>query len=106
MQPGLARTGHSVGLEIFEFIDPCHGPPDGPGFHYSRRGMFHIAMTVGVPTKLYEDAVKADGARMGELVPMPMGNIVAYCQDPWGNTIELLTTSFAGMVANGAPKQD
>ncbi|KAF2464022.1 Glyoxalase/Bleomycin resistance protein/Dihydroxybiphenyl dioxygenase [Lindgomyces ingoldianus] len=99
-------TGHSVGLEIFEFIDPCHRTPEGPAFDYSRGGVFHIAMTVTDPEKLCREVVKAGGSRMGELIPMPMGNAVAYCQDPWGNAIELLTTSFANMVANGAPKDD
>nr|WPM83323.1 ProsD [Phaeosphaeria sp.] len=99
-------TGHSVGLELFEFIDPCHKTPEGPAFDYSRGGVFHIAITVPDPEKMCVDVVRAGGKRMSDVVPMPMGNSMAYCQDPWGNAIELLTTSFSDMVYNGAPKTD
>lgn len=97
-------TGHSVGLEIFEFINPKHRRPEGPIFDYSRGGIFHVAMTVPDPEKLCQEVVKAGGKKLGETVPMPKGNVVVYCQDPWGNAIELLTTSFEQMILNGGPE--
>ncbi|KAK8915012.1 hypothetical protein H634G_09926 [Metarhizium anisopliae BRIP 53293] len=95
-------TEHAVGLEIFEFINPRHAKPDGPEFDYSRGGFFHVAMTVADPAGLCEAVVKAGGRKLGEPVSMVKGHMCAYCQDPWGNTIELLTASFAEMVSNGA----
>lgn len=101
-------SSESVGLEIFEFIEPRHRKPEGPdfGFDYARGGFFHVAMTVPDPDALCAKVVAAGGRKMGETVPLPHGNMAAYCQDPWGNAIELVTTSFERMVQGGAPKDD
>ncbi|KAK3934822.1 Glyoxalase/Bleomycin resistance protein/Dihydroxybiphenyl dioxygenase [Diplogelasinospora grovesii] len=111
-----AAAGHSaaVGLEIFEFIEPRHQyrrpPHEGPDsqfvLEYARGGFFHVAMTVADPEKSCAEVVKTGGRKLGETVPMPHRNLVVYCQDPWGNAIELLTTSFEQMVLNGAPPKD
>lgn len=96
---------HAVGLELFEFIEPCCKPAEGgPELDYARRGVFHFAMTVEDPEAVCEKVVDLGGCKMGETVAMPGGNTVVYVRDPWGNAIELVTTGFEEMVMNGAGK--
>lgn len=94
-------AGDSVGLEIFEFIDPCHRKPEIPGFDYALGGFFHIAMTVSEPLKKRDEVIQAGGRQLGEAALLPRGNQVTYCMDPWGNAIELLPCGFQTMVENG-----
>lgn len=90
--------GNGVGFEVFEFIDPPHRPK--PEFEYERSGFFHIAVTAPDPEAVVKRAEEVGGKQVGETVAMGPSNKALYVMDPWGNVIEVLTTSFEGLLAN------
>ena len=94
-------TGNGVGFELFEFIDPKM--EHGATFDITRGGFFHIAVTAPDPDSLCEKVIAAGGSKMGETV-MPFGpeedDNALYFQDPWGNTIEVVSCSFEQLIGN------
>lgn len=100
-------NGEGVGLELFEFIDPPYegprsaseeeGHPTFTSRNYVNGGFFHIAFTAHDIDALCEIAIGAGGRKIGETVEL--GNDRAlYLMDPWGNVIEILTSSFREIV--------
>lgn len=98
---GTPGDAAGVGLEVFEFIDPKCRKPEKEGFDFATCGVFHVAMTVSDPLAKRDEVIWAGGRELGEAVLLPNNNWVAYCQDPWGNAIELLPCGFEVMVLNG-----
>lgn len=97
---GAPEVASGIGLEVFEFIHPKQRKP-ADGFEFTRCGVFHVAMTVADPIAKRDEVIRAGGRKLGEAVPLPKNNWVAYCQDPWGNALELLPCGFEMMVLNG-----
>jgi catechol-2,3-dioxygenase len=62
-----------------------------PAFEYNRSGFFHIAVTAPDPRETCARAVKEGGKQIGEAV---------YVSDLWGNTVEILSSSFEQLMAN------
>lgn len=96
-------TGNGVGFELFQFIDPPMS--EQSSFNYTRGGVFHVAITDSDPEGLCEKVIAAGGKKIGEtVVPASIGKgeheCTLYCQDPWGNVIELCSCSFEHLMAN------
>ncbi|OQV03617.1 Glyoxalase-like domain-containing protein [Cladophialophora immunda] len=94
-------TGNGVGLEIFEFIDPKMEYVSQ--FEYTRGGFFHIAITDADPEALCAKVLEAGGSKIGDTV-QPFApaedDEVVYFQDPWGNTIEVVSCSWEQLMGN------
>lgn len=90
-------TGNGVGFEIFEFPQKQEQRQQSTNrFQYSRGGFFHICVTDAQPLQLAERVVAAGGQMVGRAVKLGRDASVdcVYAADPWGNVIEILSTSF------------
>jgi catechol 2,3-dioxygenase-like lactoylglutathione lyase family enzyme len=94
-------TANGVGLELFQFLEPPVGERD-PEMPYWRPGPWHLCFThpnVG--------AVAARIAAAGGVQKIPVTAFVpgrpwqlVYCEDPFGNTIEIISNSYAEIFSN------
>lgn len=91
-------TGNGVGFEIFEFPQEQEQRLQSTnGFQYSRGGFFHICVTDAQTFQLAERVVAAGGQMVGRVVKLGRDAErvdCVYVADPWGNAIEILSTSF------------
>jgi catechol 2,3-dioxygenase-like lactoylglutathione lyase family enzyme len=91
----LAAAG-GVALELFEFRDPAGAPRDG-AFEYWRSGWIHICVVDPEITTLCAVIESTGGRRrtevMGIFADSPYR--MCYCEDPFGNVIEVYTHSHA-----------
>jgi catechol 2,3-dioxygenase-like lactoylglutathione lyase family enzyme len=91
-------TRNGVSLELFQFIDPPMSEP--ASFNYQRGSVFHFAITHPNPEALVQRVVVEGGKRIGEAVTLSPGTtnidakVALYFQDPWGNTVEAMNSSF------------
>lgn len=97
-------AGNGVGIELFEFQEPRMREP--ASFDYRRGGFFHIAVTHPDPEALCKKVVAAGGRQLG-LTVLPFAQIgeddrALYLQDPWGNTVEVVSCSFEQLMGNRA----
>jgi catechol 2,3-dioxygenase-like lactoylglutathione lyase family enzyme len=94
-------TGNGVGLEIFQFVDPPSRRPER-NFEYTRAGFYHICVTDpdvdGLVQKIVESGGKQLSAIWNALEGQPYR--ASYCQDPFGNVIEVLSHSYERYVSN------
>ena len=84
-----------VGFEVFEFIDPKAERPAN-NFEYWKTSFFHICITEPDIEQLTKKIAKSGGkqrTKVWELIPGKPYKI-AYCEDPFGNIIEIYTHSY------------
>jgi catechol 2,3-dioxygenase-like lactoylglutathione lyase family enzyme len=81
-----------VALELFQFVEPPTIRRD-ENFEYWKTGFFHVCLTCpDVPAQL--EAVAAAGGRARtEPLEAGTGRLIAYCEDPFGNILELTNRS-------------
>ena len=94
-------AGNGVGLELFQFVDPpVERRPDN--FEYWKIGVFHICISDPDVASMALRIV-ADGGRQRApvyaFVPGRPYELV-YCEDPWGNVIEVLSHDYAEVFEN------
>ncbi|CAF3810031.1 unnamed protein product [Rotaria sp. Silwood1] len=89
-------SGNGVGLELFQFIDPPTRRPNTTSFEYSRAGLFHICVTDPEPEILIRRIVATGGKQLSPVLTVFSGEIyqAVYCLDPFGNVVEIMTTSY------------
>ena len=86
-------TEEEAGIELFQFTDPpVEKPPDN--FAYWRIGVFHIALTVGDVDGTAAEIARTGGKRRTDTHTVRPGCVVCYCEDPWGNVLELSSRSY------------
>ena len=92
---------NGVGLELFQFIEPKVEMPQ-ENMPYWNRGPFHIAFTHPDVDGLVDEIVKAGGKKRIEPTDFVPGRPwrLCYCEDPWGNVIEIMSASYAEMFSN------
>jgi catechol 2,3-dioxygenase-like lactoylglutathione lyase family enzyme len=86
---------NNVGFEVFEFIDPKAERPVN-NFEYWKTSFFHICITEPDIEKLTNKIAESGGkqrTKIWELIPGKPYKI-AYCEDPFGNIIEIYTHSY------------
>lgn len=93
-------TGSPVGLELFEFR-----PPQGsarPAFEYWRAGWFHVCVVERAIEALCARIERHGGRRLtGVLEIRPERPYrMCYCQDPFGNVVEIHTHALGSLDAN------
>lgn len=98
----LSENG--VGIELFEFIEPRAERRHGDGnFEFWKTGFFHLAITDRNIDALAEKIASTGGKRRTaamELVP-GSGKRICYCEDPFGNVIEIYSHSYESFWKSG-----
>ena len=94
-------TGNGVGLELFQFVEPSVAERE-PEFSYWRRGPFHLCFTHPDVAAVVERVCDAGGRRRTPNLAFVPGRPwrLAYCEDPWGTVIELISHSYAEIFGN------
>lgn len=94
-------TGDGTGFELFEFLGP---KPErrADTMEYWKNGFFHVAITVpDVEAKVAE--ITANGgvqrSRIWQLFPEEEVTL-CYCEDPFGNVIEIISHRYEQALAN------
>jgi len=97
-------TGNSVGIELFQFIDPpTHGPrsPEKRALWFDR-GLWHLCNTHPNVQAMVDHIVDHGGALLAapyEFVPGRPWTL-AYTTDPWGTMLEVVSHSHAEAFSN------
>ena len=94
-------TANGIGLELFQFVDP---PVEEPAekLEYWRRGVWHLAFTAPDIDEFCDRIVAAGGLRRiptFEFIPGRPYRLI-YCEDPWGNIIELFSHHYVEAFGN------
>ncbi|GAA6618605.1 VOC family protein [Scytonema sp. NUACC26] len=88
-------TGNQVGLELFQFDDPEAGVREN-SMEFWKNGYFHLAVTDPDVAGLVERITANNGkqrTKIWEILP-GKGRYLAFCEDPWGNSIEIYSHSY------------
>ena len=89
-------SANQVGIEIFEYIEPKAERRIEDNFEYWKSGFTHICITdpdiEGLCKKISETGGK-QRSKVWEIVP-EKGYKIAFCEDPFGNIIEIFTHSY------------
>jgi len=96
-------TGDGNGFELFEFLGPKPERREDT-MEYWKNGFFHIAITdPDVPGKVAEIVAEGGLQRsdIWSLFPGETPDIqVCYCEDPFGNVIEMISHRYESALAN------
>lgn len=99
-QAHLAGAG-GTGLEIFEFVQPA--TESHRAFEYWRTGFTHICVVDTDPEALVAQIQRTGGRlrseRVWEIFPGEPFRM-AYCEDPFGNVVEVYSHGYERVFAN------
>jgi predicted enzyme related to lactoylglutathione lyase len=97
-------SGNSVGIELFQFIDP---PTRGPRSAHERAprldsGPWHLCITHPNVQGMVDHIVDHGGTLLASPHQLVPGGpwTVAYTTDPWANLLELMNHSYAEVISN------
>ena len=97
-------TGNSVGIELFQFIDP---PTEGERaaddrVPYLQRGQWHLCLTHPDVEGAVERVVGAGGTLVAAPYRFVPGRpwVLAYVTDPWGTVLEIMSHTYAEAFGN------
>jgi catechol 2,3-dioxygenase-like lactoylglutathione lyase family enzyme len=86
-------TANGAGLELFQFVDPpVESLPDN--FTYWRAGPHHIALTVDDFNTVLQRLKDHGGRQRSGVFDVHGGAFICYCEDPWGNVVEIVSKSY------------
>lgn len=94
-------SANGVGIELFQFIEP-KAEQRKDNFEYWKTGFFHIAITEPEIDQLADKIASSGGRKrtnVMELVP-GSGKSICFCEDPFGNIIEIYSHSYEQFWAN------
>lgn len=94
-------SGNQVGFEMFEYIDP-KAERRIDNFEYWKSGFFHICITdpnIEELCKRISDSGGRQRSRIWDVDP-DKGYKIAFCEDPFGNVIEIYTHSYEQLVSS------
>ena len=88
-------SGNGVGLEMFEFGQP-RTEPFADDWEFWRPGIWHICVTAPDVGELATLIAAHGGRQRTDVIASPPGSQfrLTFCQDPWGNPIELMNASY------------
>lgn len=99
MRRAVLRSPNGTALELFEFLEPPTVANEEP-FRYWQTGPFHICFTCDdVPSQLTKVA-QSGGVARTEPLEAGNGRLIAYCEDPFGNILELTDRTVAATYGN------
>jgi catechol 2,3-dioxygenase-like lactoylglutathione lyase family enzyme len=86
-------TDNGAGIELFQFLEP---PVEAPSetFPYWRCGTHHLAVTVTDFDGSLERLLSHGGRQRTEIHEVGEGLRVCYCEDPWGNVVEIVSKTY------------
>ena len=92
-------SGNQVGFEMFEYIDP-KAERRIDNFEYWKSGFFHICVTDPNIEELCKRITDSGGRQRSRIwdVDRDKGYKIAFCEDPFGNVIEIYTHSYEQLV--------
>jgi catechol 2,3-dioxygenase-like lactoylglutathione lyase family enzyme len=96
-------SANGVGLELFQFIEPASQlRPEENNFEYRKTGYFHIALTEPNIEELVEKIALTGGKRRTDILEAVPGSgkKICFCEDPFGNVIEIYSHSYEQFWAN------
>ncbi|MDB6179517.1 VOC family protein [Paracoccus sp. Z330] len=92
-------TANSVGLELFQPVDPAYQKPDHK-VEFWRGGFFHICVTDPDVGGLVDRIVATGGKQISDIWPERGADqpyLMCYCTDPFGNVIEIYSHQYEYM---------
>lgn len=94
-------TANGVVVELFEFVKP-RSEPSPATFNYWQTGCFHVCF-VDPDVEAAVDRIVSHGGK--QRTPVwelwdETGKKIAFCEDPFGNVIEIYSHSTEQMVSN------
>ena len=94
-------SGNQVGFEMFEYIDP-KAERRIDNFEYWKSGFFHICVTDPNIEELCKRISDSGGRQRSKIwdVDPDKGYKIAFCEDPFGNVIEIYTHSYEQLVTS------
>jgi catechol 2,3-dioxygenase-like lactoylglutathione lyase family enzyme len=92
------ESDNGGGIELFEFLGPRSERP-AETFPYWLMGTHHVALTVADFDETLERLLGAGGRQRSEVHVVHPKARVCYCEDPWGNVVEIVSTTYEGLVA-------
>lgn len=101
MRMAWLSSGNQVGFEMFEYIDP-KAERRIDNFEYWKSGFFHICVTdpnIEELCKRISDSGGRQRSRIWDVDP-DKGYKIAFCEDPFGNVIEIYTHSYEQLVTS------
>lgn len=94
-------TGDGTGFELFEFTSPKPERREDT-MEYWKSGFFHIAITDPDVSGKVAEIVENGGLQRSDVLELFPGEnvLVCYCEDPFGNVIEIVSHRYEQMLAN------
>jgi catechol 2,3-dioxygenase-like lactoylglutathione lyase family enzyme len=87
-------TPDGTGIELFQFLDPPAARRED-NFEYWKTGFFHVAITEPQVADLAEKIATSGGKKRTEVLEFgPGGKKICFCEDPFGNIIEIYSLSY------------
>lgn len=93
---------NGIGLEMFEFVTPKAERRED-NFEYWKNGFFHICVTHPDVAALAQRIAETGGRQRTQVWQVFPGCELAYCEDPFGNIIEIYSRSYEQFYANRPP---
>src|SRR5713101_4224334 len=87
------ESDNGGGIELFEFLEP-HVEQPTETFPYWMIGTHHVALTVADFDATLERILSTGGKQRSEVHDVHAGARVCYCEDPWGNVVEIVSNTY------------
>jgi hypothetical protein len=91
-------SANGVGIELFQFIEPASElRPEENNFEYWKIGPYsHICLTEPNIEKFAEKIASTGGKRRTDVMELTPGSgkKICFCEDPFGNVIEIYSHSY------------
>jgi catechol 2,3-dioxygenase-like lactoylglutathione lyase family enzyme len=89
-------AANGTGIELFEFLAPVVQTA-AEHFPYWMTGPHHVAFTVGDFNATLQRILDNGGAQRTSVYDVHGGALICYCEDPWGNIVEIVSTSYRAL---------
>jgi catechol 2,3-dioxygenase-like lactoylglutathione lyase family enzyme len=98
-------SANGVGIELFQFVEPASElRSEENNFEYWKTGYFHICLTEPNIEGLADKIVSTGGKRRTDVLEVTPGSgkKFCFCEDPFGNVIEIYSHSYEQFWANAS----
>lgn len=95
--------GNSVGIELFQFIEPpVDGSDNSERVPFTRRGPWHVCITHPDVAAIAARVADNGGAVLSQPAQFVAGRpwVLAYVSDPWGTVLEVMSHTYAEVFSN------
>jgi catechol 2,3-dioxygenase-like lactoylglutathione lyase family enzyme len=96
-------SSNGIGIELFQFLEPKgERRLNDSNFEFWKTGFFHIAITEPNIEGLIERISSSGGVKRTEVMELVpgTGKKICFCEDPFGNVIEIYSHSYEEFWAN------